>query len=114
MPDVVFFADRRGDEPVLKYIRVVARRRPAEAAAIERYIDLLETHGERLAMPYARRIDAPLRIYELRPGAHRVAYAADAGRYVLLHAWRKTARQLDQRALTIARNRLEEWKFRKK
>jgi len=51
-----------------------------------RHIDLLESKGERLPYPFASLINKDERIFELRPGRHRVAYAFHEGRYVLLHA----------------------------
>lgn len=112
MARVVLYIDARGKEPVLDYIASVGRARPVEAAAIERYIDLLEEKGDRLGLPFARMIDATARLYELRPGAHRVAYAFHAGAYVLLHAWRKKSRKLGQGEARTARLRLESWRER--
>jgi len=112
MAEVVFYADSRGDEPVYGYIAKLGRSRAAEAASIERYIDLLESKGERLQYPFASPIDKKERIFELRPGNHRVAYALHQGTYVLLHAWRKQTQKLDEREAGTARRRLTEWRRR--
>ena len=112
MARVELYADARGREPVLDYVASVARSRPADAASIERYVDLLEEKGERLGLPFSRMIDAAARIHELRPGAHRIAYGRHAGVYVLLHAWRKKSQKLDQAEVRIARLRLESWRER--
>ena len=112
MARVEFYADSRGKEPVLDYIASVGRSRPADAASIERYIDLLEEKGERLGLPFSRMIDLVARIHELRPGAHRIAYGRHAGAYVLLHAWRKKSQKLDQAEARVARSRLESWRER--
>ncbi len=109
MADAELYADQRGNEPVLDYIEKLGRSRPAEAASIERYIDLLEEKGERLQYPFASLIDTRVRLFELRPGNHRVAYALYDGKYVLLHAWRKQTQKLDQREATKARSRLNDW-----
>lgn len=90
----------------------MARSRAAEAASIERYIDLLESKGERLQYPFASLIDRGDRIFELRPGSHRVAYAMHDGQYVLLHAWRKKTQKLDEREAAQARRRLNDWRRR--
>jgi phage-related protein len=95
---------------VLEYIAKLARSRAAEAAGIERYIDLLEDKGERLQFPFASPIDKKERIFELRPGNHRVAYASHGGQYVLLHAWRKQTQKLDEREAATARRRIADWR----
>jgi len=112
MVEVVLYADSRGDEPVFEYIAKLGRSRVAEAASIERYIDLLESKGERLQYPFASSIDKKERIFELRPGNHRVAYALHQGKYVLLHAWRKQTQKLDERQAGTARRRLADWRRR--
>ena len=112
MAEVVLYADSRGDEPVYGYIDKLGRSRTAEAASIERYIDLLAGKGERLQYPFASLIDKKERIFELRPGNHRVAYALHQGAYVLLHAWRKQTQKLDEREAGKARRRLEDWRRR--
>jgi phage-related protein len=109
---VELYCDARGKEPVLDYIASVGRVRAAEAASIERYIDLLEEKGDRLGLPFARMIDGHARLHELRPGAHRVAYGRHGGAYVLLHAWRKKSQKLDQKEANTARLRLELWRER--
>ena len=112
MADVALYADRRGNEPVSEYIAKLARSRTAEAASIERYIDLLEEKGDRLPYPFAALIDAKERIFELRPGNHRVAYALHDGIYILLHAWRKQTQKLDAGEAGKARSRFADWRQR--
>lgn len=113
MARIEFYRDARGKEPVLEYIAGVGRVRAADAASIARYMDLLENKGDRLGLPFARMIDANARLYELRPGAHRIAYGRHGGSYVLLHAWRKKSQKLDQGELRVARLRFESWRERK-
>ena len=72
----------------------------------------LEERGSALRMPDARIIDRDARIFELRPRSHRIAYAEQGGRYVLLHAWRKQSQRLDRRALATAERRLADWRER--
>ncbi len=110
---IAYFRDGDGSEPVLEYIRALAassRQAKKEAATIERTILLLEkaTPAELVTQRLARLIDAKYRIWELRPGPHRVAMAVVDGVYVLLHAWRKTTPKLQTRELNRARSRLEE------
>lgn len=115
MPSIELFEDRRGREPVGDYIQELERLgRLAEVASIARYVDLLEEHGTRLGMPYARIIDRQRRMYELRPGAHRIAFAVRGDTAILLHAWRKRAQRLDEDEVTLAGRRLTEWLEKRK
>ncbi len=72
----------------------------------------MDEKGERLQYPFASLIDAKERIFELRPGNHRVAYALHDGRHVLLHAWRKQTQKLDKGEAGKARRRLADWRGR--
>lgn len=113
MPEVVYFTTARGDEPVAAYVERLARsgdRR--DVAAILDLIVELEERGSALRMPDARIIDRNARIFELRPRAHRIAYARHGDRYLLLHAWRKQSQRLDRRALATAQRRLADWEER--
>ncbi len=109
MPEIVFYQDHRGRQPVLDYIADVGRVRPAEAAAIERYIDWLEDKGAALGMLMARIIDRTNQIYELRPGAHRVSDASVGAVIVLLLAWLKKSQKLSASELGTAQRRLQAW-----
>ena len=61
-------------------------------------------------MPESRLIDPETRIFELRPGPHRIAYVEQRGVLVLLHAWRKRSQGLDRRELARAQANLNEWR----
>ncbi|MYB40636.1 MAG: hypothetical protein F4X76_00280 [Chloroflexi bacterium] len=110
MPDVLNYEDRRGREPVDEYVVGLLRTGQRTAAAtLARHVALLEEHGANLGMPHARLIDRRSRLWELRPGSHRVAYAEHGDHIVLLHAWRKRSQKLDTRELQQARSRLADW-----
>ena len=107
MPAVTYFKDDDGSIPVGDYIASLDHDgRGQEAARMLRDIDLLAEHGmagaQQLGTQFSRIIDRDLRIWELRPGAHRIAYAAIRNELVLLHAWRKTRARLDPQALRRA------------
>lgn len=115
MLDLELYEDRRGREPVAEYIKELERRgRHAEIAAVFRYMELLRDAGPSLGMPYARLIDRIDRIYELRPGAHRVAFAIRDNSCLLLHAWRKRSQALDAAELEVSRRRLRGWLAKEK
>ena len=110
MPEVLNYEDRRGREPVDEYLAGLLRTGERTAAAtLARHVALLEEHGANLGMPHARLIDRRLRLWELRPGDHRVAYAEHGDQIVLLHAWRKRSQKLDMRELRRARSTLADW-----
>lgn len=113
MPDVLNYVDGRGREPVDEYVAGLLRVGERTAAAtLARHVALLEEHGANLGMPHARLIDRTARLWELRPGDHRVAYAEHGDHIVLLHAWRKRSQRLDLRELRRAQSRIEDWKER--
>lgn len=116
MVDVIFYDDRRGREPVREYLdALLASGRKTDVATIGRIVALLEEHGWDLRRYGTRQtflIDKEARIYELRAGDHRVAYAEHQGRFVLLHAWRKSTRKLSSKELRTTRLRLDDWRQR--
>ena len=111
--EVVYYRDRRGHAPVERYVRDLRRHGEARVTAtILRMLDLLAEHGPGLGMPLDRLVDRHARVYELRPGNHRIAYAEVGGAVVLLHAWRKQGRRLDPQEAATARARLNDWNER--
>lgn len=113
--EVVQYRDRRGREPVSRYFDGLRRHGEASAVAtILRMLDLLAEHGAGLGLPLDRLIDRRARIYELRPGDHRIAYADTRGELVLLHAWRKQTQQLDRQEAAVALAHLNDWLERRR
>jgi len=107
---VEFYQNKSGREPVRDYYLGLSST--AERLSIYGHILLLREFGWRLPQmggQHARLIDKESRIYELRAGKHRIAYAQYQGRFVLLHAWRKSSQKLDIAEAHIARNRLAAW-----
>lgn len=107
MPTVRYFRDQDGSIPVADYIASLDRiGRGVDAARMLNAIDLLADIGmpgaQQLGTSFSRIIDRELRIWELRPGGHRIAYAPIADEFVLLHAWKKGRQQLDLKALQRA------------
>lgn len=99
----------RGDVPVAVYFeRLEARGDRRGVAAYRFLLELLADVGPPLGRPRDRLIDRATGTYELRPGAHRIAYVRRGETVWLLHAWRKQSRKLDDRALKTALRRLEE------
>ena len=111
---VIYYRDRRGVEPVRRYIDDLQRVGcEAESARILRDATALEEYGlGLLGIGLVRLIDPEARIYELRSGNHRVAFAESEGAWVLLCAWRKQTRKLDRREAGRARSNLADWRSR--
>lgn len=107
MPTVRYFQDTDGAIPVAEYIASLDRTgRGAEAARMLFVIDLLAEIGmggaQQMGSSFSRLVDRELRIWELRPGNHRIAFASIADELILLYAWRKQRRKLDPSALQTA------------
>ena len=95
---LVYYRDSRGREPVREYIDAIERHGDHTAlAVIRRELQVLATEGPILGFPHEVLIVPKSGIRELRPGDHRIAYALFDGEIVILHAWRKRTRKLDER-----------------
>lgn len=57
-------------------------------------------------MPYARKVRG--RIWELRPGDHRLFYAQAGHTFIILHAYRKKTDKAPEREIATAERRLAE------
>src|SRR5688572_25461059 len=85
---VVFYRDARGREPVRAWLEGLADEDPSALGRVHHGIELLEEFGVLLEEPYTRQLAGRLR--ELRAGAWRITYFADARRrMVLLSSFRK-------------------------
>ncbi len=104
---VHYFVDGRDREPVRLYVDAVeAAGERSVVATFDRLLDLMESEGVPLGMPHDRIINRRERLWELRFGDHRCAYAEVDGLVVLLHAWRKRTQKLDRKEGATAIRRL--------
>lgn len=103
--EIELYKDHRNRFPVNDYIQSLSD--PVDLSRIAKYMQELKSQGYRIQRPFA----APLRngIYELRPGHHRILYGFVRGTVVLLHAFRKTRREVPDRDIELAVRRLEVW-----
>lgn len=107
MHGIEYWRDGRGREPVREYVSALRDAgEKAQVAVFERLLRLLAAQGPAIGMPMARLINRRERLYELRFGDHRCAYAQAGDAIVLLHGWRKRTRKLDDRAEQQALRRL--------
>lgn len=101
---VVFYEDSRGRSPITEYLNTLP---VAEQAAALEAFRLLREFGTLLGMPHAKHISGKL--WELRPGPHRLFYFAYIGRrFVILHAYRKQSQKTPPHELAIAQRRLDQ------
>jgi phage-related protein len=83
---VGFFEDRRGSRPVQEYLAAITD--VTDLSHILLVIQRLSILGQSLLeTKQAKHIEGD--IYELRPGRHRILYAQDGNRFVLLSAFIK-------------------------
>jgi len=102
---VEFYQDARGRRPVEEWL--AGLQDPARAR-MRRAIQLLETYGVQLTMPYARHLRG--KVWELRVAAgrrdYRVLYAAVIGRrFILLHGFAKATAKTPAGELELAERR---------
>jgi phage-related protein len=102
--EIEFYADARGDSPVLEFVNDLPAQ---DQAKIRNAIRLLREFGVLLKMPHARPLTGHKPLWELRPGSIRVLNFAHVGRrFVILHAFRKKGQKTASRQITIAERRL--------
>ena len=112
MWDIIFYEKQNGIFPVQEFLDGLPSKHRAKAVW---EIELLETGGTALGMPYARHIEKKL--WELR-----VKFAGDISRIfyftprgnsiVLLHGFVKKTQRTPQREISIARSYLDDYERR--
>ena len=102
---ILYYLDRRGRNPVLDEIRQLV---PGEQRKIDAYISVLQEGGEDLRRPIADYVGDKL--YELRPGPHRVLYFFFLrDNAVLLHLFRKRTDRLPDEERRVALVRMADF-----
>ena len=108
---VVFYKDRKGNEPVLEYMRSLNKRNDKDSRIklnkIRDYVIVLQRHGTKAGEPYVKHIDGE--IWELRPLRDRILFAAwSKGQFVLLHCFLKKSRKTPKREIVHAKRNLQD------
>jgi phage-related protein len=108
---IVFYRDIRGIAPVYEYITELGRKKGKDSRIkynkIIDYLKVLCQTGNSAGEPYIKHINGD--IWELRPLADRIFYAAwDGKRCILLHHFVKKSQQTPQREINTAKRRLDE------
>lgn len=99
---ILFYIDTAGGDPVSEEIEKLV---PQDRRKVAAYIALLRQEGEELRRPVADYVGDKL--YELRPGPHRVLYFFFLKENaVLLHLFRKRSDRLPDWEKRVALNRM--------
>ncbi len=109
MHKIYFYKDKNGNEPVLKYITELSRKKDKDSRIklnkIGDYIEMLRCYGAQAGEPYIKHLDGE--IWELRPLRDRILFVAwiDGG-YVLLHQFIKKTQKTPKREIEKAKREL--------
>lgn len=109
MYKIYFYKDRNGNEPVLTYMRELARNKGKDSRLklnkIQDYIEILSRYGTQAGEPYIKHLDED--IWELRPFRDRILFVGWMnGSYVLLHHFMKKTQKTPVREIEKAKREL--------
>ncbi len=112
---IYFYKDKHGNQPVLDYMRELARRDSKDSRIklnkFNDYIELLSQQGTRAGQPYIKHLDEE--IWELRPLRDRILFVAWLdGSFVLLHYFVKKTQKTPRREIEKAKRELQDLKER--
>jgi len=113
--DIRFFKDKRGNSPVLEYLRKLARNTDKDSRIklnkINDYIQQLSEGSTSIGEPYIKHLDGD--IWELRPLRDRILFAAwDGKKFVLLHHFLKKTEKTPPQEIKQAKRNLSDLKER--
>lgn len=106
-----FYRDRKGKQPVVEYIRVLAKHNDKDSRIkldkILDYFEILEECGTRAGEPYMKHLEGE--IWELRPLRDRILFAAWTGEsFVILHHFMKKTQKTPRAEIEKAKKELAE------
>ena len=115
MHAIYFYKDKQGNQPVLDYMRKLARHDSKDSRIklnkLNDYIELLSQHGTRAGQPYIKHLDAE--IWELRPLRDRILFVAWLdGSFVLLHHFIKKTQKTPTEEIKLAKKYRADFKER--
>ncbi len=100
---LIYYRTSRGDEPVRDYIRELPDHEQTTADSL---FSELAQKGY-LPPPFARKLKGVEKLWELRPGRHRVIYFYYRGNTaVLLHAFKKQSQKTPEKDIEVALSRM--------
>lgn len=114
MHDVIFYSDKKGNEPIVDFISDLRQKSHTDKNArinfnkIVAYIDLLCEKGTRVGEPVTKHLDGD--IWELRPLDNRILYAyCKNNTFILLHHVTKKTKKLPPKELEQAKRNLADY-----
>ena len=117
MFNIIFYKDKKGNEPVKDYIVSLKLQDTKDSAIklskIQDYLNVLRQNGIRSGKPYVKYIDGE--IWELRPLKDRILFlACDGKNLILLSHFRKSTRKIPKRELDKAKRLKNDYTERSK
>lgn len=115
MYNIYFYKDKKGNEPVLDYMKDLASKGGKDSRIklnkINDYIKVLSQHGTRAGEPFIKHLEGD--IWELRPLRDRILFVAWVdGSFVLLHQFVKKSQKTPKREIEQAQRELRDLKER--
>ena len=109
---IEYYQNKRGEQPLSKWLNNIFKSDAAGAARIDAQIQKLREHGLKLINTNMMKpiIGTDSHFYELRPGPYRIIFFYDVAqsKFILLHGFRKTKQRQDKE---IAHARLNLQKY---
>lgn len=109
MHEIHFYKDKKGEEPVAKYLQELSSKKDKDSRIklnkIRDYVKILSEYGTQAGEPYVKHIDGE--IWELRPLRDRIFFVVSInGGYVLLHHFMKRTHKTPAREIEKAKREL--------
>lgn len=117
MYKIRFYKDRKGNIPVLDYLRKLSKQKGKDSrinlGKIQDYIKVLEREGTRAGEPFVKKVDDKENIWELRPLGNRIFFVAwIENTFVLLHVFQKQTQKTPPRQIEQARREVKDLRER--
>ncbi|MBA7628408.1 hypothetical protein ES703_35891 [subsurface metagenome] len=111
--EIEFYQDSQGNTPVQEFI--LGQSAKVQAKLLH-FIDMLQDFGMSLGQPYIKKLRNS-DVWELRirhsSNYYRILYFAFSGqKFILLHAFLKTAKGTPKGEIEIAQDRINDYKYR--
>ena len=109
MHEIYFYKNPQGDEPVLDYIKSLAKKQDKDSIVklrkIQDYIKILTQYGKQAGEPYIKHLEGE--IWELRPLRDRIFFVGWINdSYVLLHSFIKKTQKTPAKEIEKAKREL--------
>lgn len=112
---IYFYQDNSGKQPVLDYMRKLAKNKSKDSRIklnkINDYIEILKQYGTRVGVPFVKHLDGE--IWELRPLRDRILFVAWHNEsFILLHQFVKKTQKTPKKEIEKAKREFADFKER--